>query len=460
MLAVSAAGLVAALPSDAAPAPRAVPRAVCSPQDLPETGLQGQVPRRDRDSGRSRQGYRCGLSLVGRAQGEGASWVTASTGSCAYVPQAVPSSLRAAHPGVQVLDVRDPARPRRAGALTSPAMLTNPWESLRVHEGRHLLAGVSGTALEGAAAFDVYDVGDCLHPRLLSSVAGTALSLPVGALGHEGAFSPDGRTYWASGGAPGLLVALDVSDPRRPRVLYRGVHAQIAHGLSFSPDGRRMHLSTIQPQGLAVLDVSQVQDRRPQPQVRPVGQLLWSDGANAQHTVPLTYGGRPHLLAVDEMGLGGARLLSLADPRRPRLVSHVRLDVMLPQHASVREADTAGTGLFGYEAHYCSVDRAADPRLAACGWFQSGVRVFDVRDPRAVREVAYYVPPAQTGREAALPGSEHAGGPAARGGATVSLTADWCSSPPRFVGDQLWVTCTDNGFQVLRLADRVRALLR
>jgi hypothetical protein len=59
----------------------AVPKAHCGPGSSPETGLQGQVPRRDRESGRSALGYRCNLELVGRYQGQGASWVSPSTGS-------------------------------------------------------------------------------------------------------------------------------------------------------------------------------------------------------------------------------------------------------------------------------------------------------------------------------------------------------------------------------------------
>ena len=37
----------------------------CGAHDLPETGLQGDVPRADQDSGRAALGYNCGLAVVG-----------------------------------------------------------------------------------------------------------------------------------------------------------------------------------------------------------------------------------------------------------------------------------------------------------------------------------------------------------------------------------------------------------
>lgn len=41
----------------------------------------------------------------------------------------------AEHPGVQVIDVSNPRRPKRAGTLTDPAML-GTWESLKVNRRR------------------------------------------------------------------------------------------------------------------------------------------------------------------------------------------------------------------------------------------------------------------------------------------------------------------------------------
>ena len=76
----------------------AVPRARCDAGSLPETGLQGRVPLQDRQSGRSQRGYRCNLVVLGQAQGNGSSYVSASFGHCAYLPQAeVDEATRALH---------------------------------------------------------------------------------------------------------------------------------------------------------------------------------------------------------------------------------------------------------------------------------------------------------------------------------------------------------------------------
>src|SRR5688500_19456321 len=66
-----------------------VPRpAACAPGDRPETGIQGEVPIADRESGRSKEGYNCNLGLVGhysRAEGfEGSGYQATYHGDCAY----------------------------------------------------------------------------------------------------------------------------------------------------------------------------------------------------------------------------------------------------------------------------------------------------------------------------------------------------------------------------------------
>jgi len=457
-------------------------KAVCGPGSMPETGLQGQVSAEDRESGRSQQGYRCNLELVGQYQGEGASWVNPSYGHCAYLATSFGGIPTKKSQGVQVVDVSDPQHPVLAGKLTSLSMLLGPWESLKVHEGRGLLGGVAVGPAVGAGFFDLYDISeDCTQPKLLNSFTGN-LTLPTNFLAHEGAFSPDGKTYWSTGAVGGSMTAIAIDDPAHPRIVYQGLRVLLNHGFSFSDDGRRMYLSMGVPAGIVILDIGDVQDRAPIPVVREVGSLYWNLLGYSQQSVPVRYGGQPYLIVADEFASEGVHIVDLTDETNPVDVTHLQLEIQKEEHLDARRRDTTGNGLFGYEAHYCTVDRHDDPTAMACGYFQSGIRVFDIRDPRAPREIAYFNPPAQVGKTAMLRGSEHAAGLITALGVPASdlahfnfgtyssyildptqlvsnnLSADWCGSPPRFVGDQLWVTCQDNGFMVLRFTNGVYPL--
>jgi hypothetical protein len=229
------------------------------------------------------------------------------------------------------------------------------------------------------------------------------------------------------------------------------------HGFSLNQDGTRLYMTRLAPPGVDVYDVSAIQNRALIPLIRHISSVSWLDGLFTQHTIPIKYQGKPYLVAVDEYGNGGVRFINISDERNPQVTHQLKLGINAPEHAFERTKDTTGNGLFGYEAHYCSVDQAVDPRRLACGWFQSGVRVFDISDLSQMKEIAYFNPPAQSDNQNKLKGSEHAYGVASvvNGSlVTANLNTDWCSSPPRFVGpDQLWVTCQDNGFMALRFTN-------
>lgn len=460
----------------------AVPRAECGPGAMPEPGLQGDVPAADRDSGRSTQGYRCNMSLVGQFAGRGAGITSTSFEHCAYMGTFFPGNLLHQNGGVQVLDVSDPANPRPIVTLNEPAMVAGTWESLKVNARRKLLVGTGVPLLVGAGYLSVYDISDCAHPRLLNPGPGTNLGMPLPITTHEGGFSPDGNTYWASGITPGFLSAVDLTDPAHPRVIWQGLTGITAHGFGVGPDGNRLYLSALS--GITVLDVSAVQRRDPNPQVHHIGRMFWSDGWATQHSVPVTYDGKPHIYTVDEGGSGGVKLIDVSDDADPRVVAKVKLEINLPQHLDSNIASSMGGSIFAYESHYCAADRPANPTALACGWISSGIRVFDIRDPHATREIAYFNPPARTGRNLELTNSPHAlasllGIPAmtapsaaravlegqfdpaqalsSRTGklAFGDVSTDWCLSPPEWRGNDLYVTCSDNGFMVLHVDESV-----
>ena len=479
----------------------AVPAALCGPGSLPETALQGEVPAADRKSGRNQQGYRCNLELVGQYQGAGASVVNPAFAPCAYLSTSGtlvdPLQILEPSPGTQVVDVSDPQLPKLAGNLTGPSMLVGTWESLKVNASRKLLGGAAVGLETGAAFFDVYDISDCKHPVHKNEIAGTPIELPDNVLAHEGNWSPDGMTYWTSGNSISTLTAIDVSDPASPKILYSGFQGSAAnHGIEVSADGNTLYLSTCFPGGVTILDVTEIQKRVKSPQVRTIGEASWNPGSCGQHALPVTWGGKPYLVSPDEFDSEGVHIIDISDPTKPKIVNQIQLEIELPQYAETRVNDVVGDGIFGYEAHYCSVDRTTDPTALACGFFQSGIRVFDVRDPMHPREIAYYNPPAQVGKGLALQHSLHAwiGGltptisdlnsnssPAfevnhvevdaryvfqfvaqlpnllqqiANGDPlSGNMSADWCSSPPQFVNGMLWATCMDNGFMALKFTN-------
>ena len=404
-------------PPDAAEPPlTAVPRAACGAGSDPEPGMQGRVAAGDADA---LDGSRCNVEVVGRFGDSGGykveRYVDSAGRECAYYdttllyPTNATSVLEQEPSGVAVLDMSDPSNPTLSRTLNTPAMET-PHESLLVNQRRGLLAAVAGNPLFQAGQVDIYDLTeDCRNPQLRSS-------RPVGVLGHEAGFSPDGNTFWASSLGGGTLTAIDVSDPSNPVPVYVGNHD--THSVTISQDGTRAYLaagagfprneigSPAEVNGLEILDVSQVQQRAATPEVSRVGAVEWASVTIPQAAIPVTIGGKPYVVEMDEFAydgtriagngerVGAARIIDISDETAPRVVSNIRLEVHDPAVRPSLEGDPgAASATGGYAGHYCAVPRREEPGILACSFLASGLRVFDIRDPLAPREVAYFVAP-------------------------------------------------------------------
>ena len=482
-------------PPNSGPVPLTVPKVTaCGSGDTPEQALQGQVPAALRASGF--KGFNCNLSLVGQSQNEGGNWSSATFTdgagrSCAYHASAVPSPARV-NPGVPVIDMTNRASPLRVTSLTTPAM-TDPWESLRVNERRQILIADNGQNGGGGPEVDIYDLsGDCRSPQLMSSLAvGTGtdggLTLPAAPVGHEGNIAPDGLTYYIGDIRRAAYHAVDVANTTKPKLISTfnisslGLAASTTvHGLSISNDGNRIYAVVLGGppfgappavvsaaavnNGFAIFDTSEVQQRKPNAQIKLLSTALFQDGSVAQHTIPATIGGKQYLIMVDEGGSAGlagpaaaqvacdaglppfpmARIYDISDETSPQPVSKLMLETHDPKNCSQVIPDIAGLAIFTYGSHYCSVDNKKNATTLACGYFNSGVRVFDIRDPLRPREIAYYNPPGTTTPTA---GSNHN-----RPGGWVSGGPDWCAAQVHLDADRglLWTTCQDNGVVVLK----------
>lgn len=472
-LVVAGASLSQLGPVDGRVFPSPVPVADCGPGARPETDIQGRVPASDFESGRAGDGYRCNTRPVGHVEGTGGfkvlRHVDAAGRECAYydasqlLPLPVPfqAGAGANGQGVRVLDMSRPGRPVLTASLTTPTMLS-PHESLLVNPRRGLLAAVMGNAYASLGVLEVYDVDtDCRVPRLLSRTSSATL-------GHESGWSRDGLTFYAASSGGQTFTAIDLTDPTAPERLFEQYGVNY-HGMRLSRDGRTLYAAhigndlaggTLPGEGLRILDVSQIQDRAPQPEVAVLSNLTWDEGSIPQVAEPFRRGGREYLFQVDEFStvgvndgsldqadasVGAARIIDVTDPRRPRVVSAVRLQVHQPPDRGASSEDPGATNPFGgYTAHYCSVPTDRRPGLAACSMIASGLRVFDIRDVTRPREVAYFNEPVAPGTDPADSG----------GGAAYSQPA-WDVQR-----SSIWYSDETSGFWVVKLTNGVQRLLR
>ena len=351
----------------------ATPRATCDAASQPEPGLQGRVPAGDV----SKDGFACNMTVLSRDGQAGGfkveRFVDEAGHECAYYDTTLVFPLDAtknesAPSGVVVLDMADPARPVRTAMLQTPAMLT-PHESCCVNQKRGLLAAVMGNPTLSPGFVDVYDLNaDCRHPVLQSS-------LPVGLLGHESGFAPDGLTFYATSLFSNMVTAVDLTNPKLPVTLWVGESP--SHGFTVSDDGNRGYVAGLD--GLQIVDTSEIQARKPNPQVTEISSLDWTDRTIPQVAMPVTIKGTKYLFEIDEFStakagdnlpvgngprVGAARLIDIADEKAPRVVSNLRLEVNQREHrAEVAEDPGADFLGQGYGGHYCNVPREVDPGI-------------------------------------------------------------------------------------------------
>jgi len=415
----------------------------CDEGSRPEK-VQGKAPLADFDSGRAAKGYSCNARQISHFGVSGGyrveRYVDAAGHECAFWDSTLlwPHNLfeqATDGPGVYVMDMSDPENPVHTDTLRTPAMQT-PHESLRLNTKRGLLVADMGYPTWQPGFLDVYSVKeDCLHPTLESSI-------PIGVIGHEGGFSPDGKTFYVASLYGHTLVAVDLTDPKVPVVLWESAEYQ-PHGVSISNDGKRLYMAESAFEdngftGLTILDVSEVQKRVLNPTVRLVSRLTWPQLSTPQNATPFTIDGHEYLLETDEFGsgkhVGAARIIDIGEEKKPFVVSNMRLAV----NKGDQTEDPGDDQPFqGYQGHYCSLPSRVDPYIVACSFIMSGLRVFDIRDPAHPREIAYFNKPL-------LPG-DHPVYPTKAGAFAMSAPAY-----DETTGD-IWYTDGNSGFYVVRL---------
>ncbi len=425
----------------------ATPRAQCGPGSRPEPGIQGRVP-----AGSGVDGLWCNMTLISHQGTSGGfktfRYVDTQGHVCAFYDTALlfPTNainLEGPSLGVAVLDMSDPAHPVQTDTLTQPPMMS-PHESLNLNERRGLLAAVNGNPSTEPGLVSIYDVhADCRHPVLDS----TSL---VARFGHESGFSPDGNTFYATATALAGITAIDVSDPKQPHAIWQG--NIISHGMSLSDDGNRAYIADPTGGDMLILDTSEIQARKPNPQAREISRLTWTSASIPQNAIPFTENGHPYVLEFDEYTqgtlsptgsrdvVGAGRIIDIGDETHPVVVANLRLQVDQPaDHAAAGNDPGTMSPAQGYAAHYCNIPTRVNPKIVACSFIASGLRVFDISNLIHPREIGYFVSPTKPNTE------------------TGYSESDYAMSQPTFdtARHEIWYTDGGTGFYVLRVDNGV-----
>jgi hypothetical protein len=240
---------------------------------------------------------------------------------------------------------------------------------------------------------------------------------------------PGGKYANLAANMPGyrgqILVFLDVSDPREPREASRWWMRGQKEGddparrdISFhgpaliSSDGKKAYLGY--GPAVVILDISDISNPK------EIGELTLSPpfGGIPVHDV-LPIPGKPLLFAHAEATGGGDSptgplacssplsldaMIDIHDEAKPRLMSLFPLPEP-PADAAYTDFCDKG-GRFGphntnLEYHLPDVEKQAD--LIYLTYFNAGLRIFDIKDPRMPKEVGWFVPPTPAKRYGPLP---------------------------------------------------------
>lgn len=327
------------------------------------------------------------------------------------------------HSGWSIVDVTDPAAPMVAAFVPGPAntatLQMEIADATMVTALEKILPGFGG---DPDQPFDegvlLWDLGDPLHPRRRGQFR-------TGGTGTHRNFYAGGRYMHLAAGMPGydgnIYVIVDINDPEHPveagRWWMPGQHraggetpakpgislhgpAEVVGALAYLPYGAA---------GMIVLDIGNVAAPR------PVSQLSWSPPFRSKFCVHsivphpgrgLAYVNSEGAAEYCAEGLDHASVVDISDPTHPTLLAVFPRPVPPP---GVRYVDFCERGgWFGpHNQNQLHHNPAVQPQgdVVYLTYFNAGLRVYDVSNPRQPTEVGYFLPPDPTRRYGPVPPS-------------------------------------------------------
>jgi hypothetical protein len=312
--------------------------------------------------------------------------------------------------GWSIVDVTDPANPRYVKFIPyetdDKSIITS---QVTLHDNLMITSLNSFTPQKNPLpAVLFWDISDPENPKQVGSWMG-------GVTGAHRNSYPGGKYAYLSTSYPGftgnIMVILDVSDPAHPKDIGKWwqpgqkdgepalPYPEGFHGpVNVSPDGKWASL----PYTPDVVNLDLTDPTNP----KLIGKLHITEpfakvGIQSVHTV-LPLWDRNLLYVSSEAqkekcqddGFNFAGLIDNANPAHPRLISVFPTPVP-PADAPYKDFCDKG-GRFGphntsQEIHNPAIEQPG--KLIDVAWFNAGLRIFDISDPRLPKEVGYFMPP-------------------------------------------------------------------
>ena len=288
--------------------------------------------------------------------------------------------------GTQIVDARDPKRPRRAGYLEGYPGAFSPKTQV---SGDLLL--VNYEARQGDAAFvglGVWDIANPEQPRRIGQMA-------TGGKGIHRMWHAGGRYAYASvipdGYTRRILTIIDLDDPSAPAEVVRW-RAELDE-----PEGRNYGLHhPIVAGGIAYMGwwdygviIADISDPRQPRQLGAASGWAAQGGGHTHTALPLT--GRGLMVVTDEAG-------DVVGEETRKLIRVFDIqDVRAPKPLAICPAPEGDYGRGGvrFGPHNLHENRPGSfqsERLIFATYFGAGLRVYDLSDPARPAEVAHFVP--------------------------------------------------------------------
>ena len=324
------------------------------------------------------------------------------------------------HRGWTILDVTDPKKPEVLKFVAGPG---NTWSIQMDLHDNIMITGLEQVSRRWGGdpskphdeGFLIWDISDPVNPKKLGQ-------WKTGGRGTHRNGYPGGRYVYAAAALPGyqdeLLVIVDISDPANPTEVARcsapGQH--VAAGEK-PEDGMQLHGPAIVEgnrayleygaAGMLILDISD--STKP----RQVGHLDFTgpfDGGIPVHSIlpiksrNLVWVNSEAIAEDCREGLGQASLIDISDETRPRLLSIMPVPAP-PPGAKYRDFCEKGARFGPHNINHLQhhPDVQKQDSLMYLTYFNAGLRVYDISNPRLPKEAGYFIPPDPVKRYGPVP---------------------------------------------------------